>query len=334
MVAGADPSAGVADGRREPDGGGRRAGGRRDEPQGGDRGGGEAGRGAQAAGLQPGARRMTRLLRYRNDGLVFDVRDTGPLDGDPVVLLHGFPERAATWRKVEPLLHAHGLRTYAPDQRGYSPGARPRRRRDYRIQRLVGDVVALAEAIGRPVHLVGHDWGAAVGWYVAQQRPDLVRTWTAVSVPHPMAFARAALTSRQLLHSWYMLAFQLPRLPERGAVAAGRAGRHARRAGMTRRGRRALPHRDGRGGRAARRDRLVPRAPAPRPPAHPRQGPGADHDGVERRRRVRRPQGRRADAAVRRRRLPPGRAGGRHPLDPHPGPRGAGRGGPREDRTA
>lgn len=176
---------------------------------------------------------MTRLLRYRNDGLVFDVRDTGPLDGDPVVLLHGFPERADTWRKVEPLLHAHDLRTYAPDQRGYSPGARPRRRRDYRVQRLVGDVVALVEAIGRPVHLVGHDWGAAVGWYVAQQRPDLVRTWTAVSVPHPMAFARAAVTSRQFLHSWYMLAFQLPRLPERVLSRPDMPDAMRRRGGMT-----------------------------------------------------------------------------------------------------
>jgi pimeloyl-ACP methyl ester carboxylesterase len=77
---------------------------------------------------------MTRLLRYRHDGLTFDIRDEGPLDGDPVVLLHGFPERSTCWRDVAPLLHAQGLRTYAPDQRGYSPGARPPRRRDYTSQ--------------------------------------------------------------------------------------------------------------------------------------------------------------------------------------------------------
>ena len=175
---------------------------------------------------------MTRLLRYRHEGLTFDVRDEGPLDGGPVVLLHGFPERSSSWRHVAPLLHEAGLRTYAPDQRGYSPGARPRRRRDYRLQKLVGDVVALIDTVGRPVHLVGHDWGAAVGWYVAAQRPDLVRTWTAVSVPHPLAFIRAALTSRQAAKSWYMAAFQLPLLPEKVAHT-DRFDQELRKGGMT-----------------------------------------------------------------------------------------------------
>ena len=112
---------------------------------------------------------MTRLNGYAHDGLVFDVRDEGPEDGDPVVLLHGFPERSSSWTKVAALLHEQGLRTYAPDQRGYAPRARPRRRRDYRLSSLSGDVVALIEAIGRPVHLVGHDWGSAVAWSVASE---------------------------------------------------------------------------------------------------------------------------------------------------------------------
>jgi len=160
-----------------------------------------------------------RLTSYARDTLTFDVVDDGPLDGDPVVLLHGFPERASSWRHVTPLLHEHGLRTYAPDQRGYSPGARPAHRWSYRIQDLVADVAALIDQIGTPVHLVGHDWGAAVGWATAARHPDLVRTWTAVSVPHPAAFTRALLTSRQAQKSWYMLAFQLPWLPERQADA-------------------------------------------------------------------------------------------------------------------
>jgi len=177
---------------------------------------------------------MTRLLRYRHDGLTFDVRDEGPLDGDPVVLLHGFPERSTCWREVVPLLHPHGLRTYAPDQRGYSPGARPPRRRDYTMDRLEADVVGLIESIGRPVHLVGHDWGASSGWLVAAHRPELVRTWTAVSVPHPAAFRRAMLTSRQAFASWYMAAFQLPGLPERLAVRpGGRFDKGLREGGMT-----------------------------------------------------------------------------------------------------
>jgi pimeloyl-ACP methyl ester carboxylesterase len=175
---------------------------------------------------------MTRLLRYRHDGLTFDVTDQGPLDGDPVVLLHGWPERATSWRGVTPLLHARGLRTYAPDQRGYSRGARPTRRRDYAMQVLVDDVVALIETIGRPVHLVGHDWGSSIGWLVAAQRPDLVRTWTAVSVPHPKAFQRAMFTSRQGLKSWYMGMFQIPGLPERLA-RSGRLDVPLRKGGMS-----------------------------------------------------------------------------------------------------
>jgi pimeloyl-ACP methyl ester carboxylesterase len=175
-----------------------------------------------------------RLSTYRHDGLVFDVRDEGPLDGDPVVLLHGFPERGTSWRDVVPLLHEAGLRTYAPDQRGYSAGARPRRRRDYRMPLLVGDVVALLEGIGRPVHLVGHDWGAAVAWTVAGEHPELVRTLSAVSVPHPAAFFRALVSSAQGLRSWYMGLFQLPLLPELVArVPGGPFDVALRRSGMT-----------------------------------------------------------------------------------------------------
>ncbi|MGZ4454971.1 MAG: alpha/beta fold hydrolase [Nocardioides sp.] len=175
-----------------------------------------------------------RVTAYAREGLTFDVRDEGPLDGTPVVLLHGFPERSTSWREVAPLLHAAGCRTYAPDQRGYAPGARPRRRRDYRLPLLVADVVALVERIGAPVHLVGHDWGAAVAWLVASERPDLVRTLTAVSVPHPSPFVRAMLTSRQGLASYYMLLFQVPGLAERLArTAGGRIDIALRRGGMT-----------------------------------------------------------------------------------------------------
>jgi pimeloyl-ACP methyl ester carboxylesterase len=149
------------------------------------------------------------------------------------VLLHGFPQRASSWGEVAPLLHARGLRTVVPDLRGYSPGARPGRRRDYTVPRLVDDLAALVADIGRPVHLVGHDWGAVVGWAAAARRPELLRTFTAVSVPHPRAYLDACLRSDQLLRSWYVAAFQLPWLPER--VLAGRLGRHAlRRSGMPR----------------------------------------------------------------------------------------------------
>ncbi|TQF65720.1 alpha/beta fold hydrolase [Rhodococcus spelaei] len=175
-----------------------------------------------------------RISSFTRDGLVFDIRDEGPIDGVPVVLLHGWPQDARSWDRVAPLLHARGLRTLAPDQRGASPGARPRWRWAYRSTQVDADVVALIERAGLgPVHLVGHDWGAAVAWSVAADRPDLVRTLAAVSVPHPAAFARAMLTSNQIVKSWYMFAFQLPVLPEWLIRTGGRVRRHLLASGMS-----------------------------------------------------------------------------------------------------
>ncbi len=174
-----------------------------------------------------------RLTSYAHDGLVFDVRDEGPLDGPVVVLLHGFPQRASSWDLVVPLLHAAGMRTVAPDQRGYSRGARPRGRSSYRMSRLVGDVVALVAAVGAgPVHLVGHDWGAAVAWSTAASRPDLVTSLTSVSVPHPGAFIRSLRRVAQLRKSWYMAFFQMPWLPERLFGRRSVAEREMRKSGM------------------------------------------------------------------------------------------------------
>jgi len=155
-----------------------------------------------------------RLTEVRNGDLRFDVRDQGPLEGPVAVLLHGFPERASHWDAVSTRLQAAGIRTVAPDQRGYSPHARPRTRASYRMAHLVDDVGALVHEIGVPVHLVGHDWGAAVAWTTAARRPELVETLTTLCVPHPAAFARSLLTSSQLLRSWYVLAFQPPGVVE------------------------------------------------------------------------------------------------------------------------
>ena len=153
--------------------------------------------------------------QYRRGELVFDVIDAGPADGPVVVLLHGFPEQNTMWDSITPRLTAQGYRCLAPRQRGYSPGARPTRRRDYRISALTADVLALIDASGaQRVHLVGHDWGAIVAWRVAQQFPDRLLTLTSLSVPHPAALFKAMATSRQALASWYIYFFQLPRIPE------------------------------------------------------------------------------------------------------------------------
>ncbi|HEU4566775.1 MAG TPA: alpha/beta fold hydrolase [Marmoricola sp.] len=177
-----------------------------------------------------------RITQFEHDGLVFDVSDSGPLEGPVVVLLHGFPERNTSWRDVVPQLNARGLRTLAPDQRGYSPGARPKRRRDYALPELARDVVTLIETVqaqtgGGQVHLVGHDWGAMVGWQLAARHAELIATYTAFSVPHPSAFVRA-LWGPQALKSWYMAAFNLPFLPEK-LGESGRMRRMMRGAGMT-----------------------------------------------------------------------------------------------------
>src|SRR5580693_7528263 len=153
--------------------------------------------------------------QFTHNGLTFDVRDAGPPDGPVVVLLHGFPQHNDSWDAVIDRLTAQGYHCLAPNQRGYSPGARPSRRRDYRMPELVADVAALIDASGaRRVHLVGHDWGAAVAWAAAAEMPERLATVSPVSVPHPAAFIKSFATSRQGLASWYMYAFQLPRIPE------------------------------------------------------------------------------------------------------------------------
>lgn len=175
-----------------------------------------------------------RITQVEREGLVFDVHDQGPPDGEPVVLLHGFPERATAWRLVAPILNDAGFRTLAMDQRGYAPGARPRRRRDYRMSELTGDVAALVDRAGGSAHLVGHDWGAVVAWELAARHPGRVRTLTAVSVPHPKAFLAAMVRSDQLLRSWYMGFFNLPLVPELVVDrAAGFFDTQLRKGGMT-----------------------------------------------------------------------------------------------------
>ena len=156
------------------------------------------------------------MEQYHRGELTFDVIDAGPADGPVVVLLHGFPQFNTSWNAVIDRLTAQGYRCLAPNQRGYSPGARPPRRRDYRIREIVEDIRALIDASGAErVHLAAHDWGAAAAWVAAAELPDRIATLTSFSVPHPGAFLKGLVTSRQGLMSWYMYFFQLPWLPER-----------------------------------------------------------------------------------------------------------------------
>ena len=130
-----------------------------------------------------------------------------------VVLLHGFPECWYSWRHQ---LKALGERFHvvAPDMRGYNLSDKPPRVEDYRVGRLVDDVTGLIRHLGaREAAVVGHDWGAAVAWAVAQHYPDYVSKLAALQVP-PAAVWRKNLSLRQLLRSWYMFFYQLPSIPE------------------------------------------------------------------------------------------------------------------------
>ena len=154
----------------------------------------------------------------------FDVRIAGPDTGEAVILLHGFPQTSYEWRHQITALGQAGYRVAAPDQRGYSPGARPTAVEGYAAQHLVEDVLGLADVIGADrFHIVGHDWGAAVAWGVAAVAPDRVITTNPVSVPHLDAFAEvlADPTSCQVEASSYFDLFIQPDSEDQFLIAGG-----------------------------------------------------------------------------------------------------------------
>lgn len=147
----------------------------------------------------------------RPKGFRLDVLAAGPADGELVLLLHGFPQSSAMWAPQLDALAAAGYRAMAPDQRGYSRRARPKGADQYQIDHLVGDVVSIADSMGAArFHVVGHDWGAVVAWHVAGRYPFRVQTLTALSVPHPAAFAQALASpdGDQRRRSSYISAFR------------------------------------------------------------------------------------------------------------------------------
>jgi pimeloyl-ACP methyl ester carboxylesterase len=133
-----------------------------------------------------------------SSGLTFTADAAGPAAGALVLLLHGFPESRHSWRTALPALAQAGYRAVAPDQRGYSPGARPDPAdlANYAFDKLVADAVGIADAAGasgKPFHLVGHDWGGQVSWGVADKHPERLASLTILSRPHPQSFRRALL---------------------------------------------------------------------------------------------------------------------------------------------
>lgn len=151
-----------------------------------------------------------RPIELRASGLVFECDAAGELDAPLVLLLHGFPQTSYTWRHQLPALAEAGFLAVAPNQRGYSPGARPEGAAHYATELLVADAIGIADALGRPrFHLVGHDWGGQLAWLLAANHPHRVETLTVLSRPHPRAFAEAMKSDAQQAHrSRHHRAFQ------------------------------------------------------------------------------------------------------------------------------
>ncbi len=150
------------------------------------------------------------------NGIRMHVVQTGSRYGSPVILLHGFPEFWYGWRKqIQPLTEA-GFRVWVPDQRGYNLSDKPKGIAAYRLDELARDVVGLIDAAGMDkCYLAGHDWGAAVAWWVALRYPDRLHKLAILNVPHPAVMMQTLSSSlAQLKKSWYMFFFQIPFIPE------------------------------------------------------------------------------------------------------------------------
>jgi pimeloyl-ACP methyl ester carboxylesterase len=151
------------------------------------------------------------MRRMRGDGVTLAVQDEG--EGQPVVLLHGFPDSHHLWRhQVEPLNRA-GMRVIAPDLRGFGESDKPEAIEDYAITKSVADMVAVLDQLEiDKAHVVGHDFGAPVAWALAAFVPDRVEKLVAMSVGHPETRRIRMIEQRE--KSWYMLLFQFSGVAE------------------------------------------------------------------------------------------------------------------------
>jgi pimeloyl-ACP methyl ester carboxylesterase len=159
----------------------------------------------------------TGMYRLRVNQYEYLIRVAGMQNkGSNLILLHGFPESSIMWEALARQAARDGYRVLAFDQRGYSPGARPTAVAQYHIDTLAADVAQIANAVGfTTFHLVGHDWGAAVGWKAVMNFPERILTWTALSIPHFGAFLNGVMHDpEQKKRSSYFGFFQRPLLPE------------------------------------------------------------------------------------------------------------------------
>jgi pimeloyl-ACP methyl ester carboxylesterase len=154
-------------------------------------------------------------------GVTLNVQLGGPEDGEPILLLHGFPESHRTWRGVAPDL-SRDFRVVAPDQRGFGASDKPDGVEAYKTDRILEDLIALADALAlRRFTLVGHDWGGAVAWLAALRYPDRLSRLVIVNAPHPYIFQKSLFDDpAQRAASQYISAFRNPMM-EKGIEAMG-----------------------------------------------------------------------------------------------------------------
>lgn len=149
-----------------------------------------------------------------SNDLNFHYVEAGETNKELVLLLHGFPEHWHTWRSQIPYL-AEKYHVVAIDMRGYNLSDKPKEVKDYRIELIVNDVKEIIKDLGyEKANIVGHDWGGAIAWSFAAMYPEHLNKLIILNSPHPVGMVKAMKTSLQLLHSWYILFFQLPAIPE------------------------------------------------------------------------------------------------------------------------
>jgi len=156
------------------------------------------------------------FVRVATNGIELHVAELGPADGPLVFLLHGFPEFWYGWRhQMGPLAEA-GFRVIVPDQRGYNLSDKPREVSAYDLDRVVADVSGLADHYGRrSFTIVGHDWGALLGWWMATRYAGRLERFVALNAPHPSVWREAMRGNpAQKKKSWYVQIFRIPGLPE------------------------------------------------------------------------------------------------------------------------
>jgi len=158
---------------------------------------------------------LSSLRHYRHDcrGVRLHVVEAG--QGPPVLLLHGFPELWVAWRRLLQGLARRGYRAIALDLRGYGASDKPRGVAAYRVGAVLEDLRAvITDLCGGAAAVVGHDWGGTLAYCLASESPELVSTLGILNAAHPTRLNQMLFTSRQILRSWYIFAFQVPFLPE------------------------------------------------------------------------------------------------------------------------